>query len=235
MLRWCHMLVDHPLISRRVFFPRPSNLEPTCTVEVGETRLACYSFRRHPQAGMILHFHGNGELAAEYAADSAQFFLCLGINVCFAEYRGYGASTGTPGLGAMLGDGCPEVKKGCRESWSDVLPQLCCREAGEVRDVRCGDNSWESKCQCLGRENHVAIQCSISGCLLTRISRLRPQICGTPDGRCIKGKIFEPSSVHVQQRQSRVALNPIQFSSNFVIRNFRKDDSATGLQQVDNP
>jgi pimeloyl-ACP methyl ester carboxylesterase len=54
---------------------------------------------------MILHFHGNGELAAEYAADSAEFFLCLGINVCFAEYRGYGASTGTPSLGAMFGDG----------------------------------------------------------------------------------------------------------------------------------
>lgn len=99
------MLVDHPLISRRVFFPRPSNLKPTCPVEVGETLLACYAFRRHPQAGMILHFHGNGELAAEYATDSAEFFLCLGINVSFAEYRGYGASTGTPSLGAMLGDG----------------------------------------------------------------------------------------------------------------------------------
>jgi pimeloyl-ACP methyl ester carboxylesterase len=99
------MLVDHPLISRRVFFPRPSNLEPTCPVEVGEAHLACYAFRRHPQGAMILHFHGNGELAAEYAAGSAEFFLCLGINVCFAEYRGYGASTGTPSLGAMLGDG----------------------------------------------------------------------------------------------------------------------------------
>jgi len=99
------MLVDHPLISRRVFFPRPSNLEPTCRVEVGDAHLACYAFRRHPQAVMILHFHGNGELAAEYAADSAEFFLCLSINVCFAKYRGYGASTGTPGLGTMLGDG----------------------------------------------------------------------------------------------------------------------------------
>ncbi len=65
------MLVDHPLISRRVFFPRQSNLKPTCPVEVGEARLACYAFRRHPQAAMLLHFHGNGELAAEYAADSA--------------------------------------------------------------------------------------------------------------------------------------------------------------------
>jgi pimeloyl-ACP methyl ester carboxylesterase len=99
------MLVDHPLISHRVFFPRPTTLEPTCPVEVGAARLACYAFRRHPRAGTVLHFHGNGELAAEYAAGSAEFFLCLGVNVCFAEYRGYGGSTGTPGLGAMLGDG----------------------------------------------------------------------------------------------------------------------------------
>jgi pimeloyl-ACP methyl ester carboxylesterase len=99
------MLVDHPLISQRVFFPRPSDLEPTCPVDVDSARLACYAFRRHPQGAMLLYFHGNGELAAEYATDFAEFFLCLGINVCFAEYRGYGASTGTPGLGAMLGDG----------------------------------------------------------------------------------------------------------------------------------
>src|SRR5438045_1942146 len=99
------MLVDNPLISRRVFYPRPSELEPTCTVDVGDARLGCYVFRRHPEAGTLLHFHGNGELAAEYAAEYAEFFLGLGVNVCFAEYRGYGASTGQPGLGAMLGDG----------------------------------------------------------------------------------------------------------------------------------
>ena len=99
------MLVDHPLISHRVFSPRPTNLEPTCRVDVEGAHLGCYSFRRHSQAGTVLYFHGNGELAAEYATGSAEFFLCLGVNVCFAEYRGYGASTGTPTLGAMLGDG----------------------------------------------------------------------------------------------------------------------------------
>jgi pimeloyl-ACP methyl ester carboxylesterase len=104
------MLVDHPLISHRMFFPRPSDLAPTCSVVVEGARLACYAFHRHPQGATVLHFHGNGELAAEYAADSAQLFLCLGVNVCFAEYRGYGASTGTPGLGAMLGDGERIVK-----------------------------------------------------------------------------------------------------------------------------
>ncbi|HEX8203707.1 MAG TPA: alpha/beta hydrolase, partial [Isosphaeraceae bacterium] len=55
--------------------------------------------------GLLLHFHGNGELAAEYAADDVELFRRMGVNVCFAEYRGYGASTGEPALGAMLGDG----------------------------------------------------------------------------------------------------------------------------------
>jgi pimeloyl-ACP methyl ester carboxylesterase len=99
------MLLDHPLISRRVFFPRPSDLQPTLPVDVAEARLGCFVFRRYPGAGTVLHFHGNGELAADYAADSAEFFLALRVNVCFAEYRGYGASTGRPALGALLGDG----------------------------------------------------------------------------------------------------------------------------------
>ena len=99
------MLIDHAAITRRLFFPRASDLEPTLWVDVGEARLACYLFRRHRASGTLLHFHGNGELAADYATGDAELFLSMGVNVCFTEYRGYGASTGTPGLGAMLGDG----------------------------------------------------------------------------------------------------------------------------------
>jgi pimeloyl-ACP methyl ester carboxylesterase len=53
----------------------------------------------------MLHFHGNGETAADCAEDCAELFLKMGVNACFAEYRGYGSSTGEPGLGAMLPDG----------------------------------------------------------------------------------------------------------------------------------
>jgi hypothetical protein len=63
--------------------------------------------------------------------------------------------------------------------------------------------------QCLGCEDHVAIECQVGGCLLTRISRLSPQIRRETHGRCGEGKIFESDSVHIQQHQSSVALNPI--------------------------
>jgi alpha-beta hydrolase superfamily lysophospholipase len=99
------MIVDDLLRNQKVFYPRRSAEEPTLLVEVPGAQLACFYHQRYPAAGVLLHFHGNGELAAEYARDHAEWFWSMGVNVCFAEYRGYGASTGSPALGAMLGDG----------------------------------------------------------------------------------------------------------------------------------
>ena len=53
----------------------------------------------------MIHFHGNGELAAESDRHFGPLFTTAGVNVCFIEYRGYGASGGEPALAAMLGDG----------------------------------------------------------------------------------------------------------------------------------
>lgn len=99
------MIVDHPQVSQKVFYPRTSDAEPTLVVDVPGARLGCFYCQRYPDAGVLLYFHGNGELAADYADSYAEIFLAMGVNVCFAEYRGYGASTGTPALGAMLPDG----------------------------------------------------------------------------------------------------------------------------------
>lgn len=98
-------LLDHPSVSARAFYPRRTHLEPNLVVDVGDAALACHLHRLHPRAGMVIHFHGNGELAAEYSADHADLFVDLGLNVCFAEYRGYGRSSGRPALAAMRGDG----------------------------------------------------------------------------------------------------------------------------------
>jgi pimeloyl-ACP methyl ester carboxylesterase len=99
------MRLDRPDVSEQVFYPRRTTLEPPLFVDVDGARLACYIHHHHPEAGMVLHFHGNGELASEYSAGYASLFLGLGVNVCFAEYRGYGLSTGRPALLAMLPDG----------------------------------------------------------------------------------------------------------------------------------
>lgn len=100
------MILDHPLVSQRIFSPRPADLNPDLVVDVGSgIQLACHVRHGHPQSGIVIHFHGNGELASEYTRRHAGLFLDMGVSVCFVEYRGYGRSTGTPALAAMRGDG----------------------------------------------------------------------------------------------------------------------------------
>jgi pimeloyl-ACP methyl ester carboxylesterase len=99
------MILDDPTMSQRIFHPRRTGVKPNLVVDVGGAQLGCYRYEPCPGAGTVLHFHGNGELAAEYASNYPDVFQQLGTNVCFAEYRGYGMSTGQPALLAMLGDG----------------------------------------------------------------------------------------------------------------------------------
>lgn len=98
------MLLDHPLISERYFFPRWQMATDPFWVECDGARLACYRYSPYPQAGTLLHFHGNGDTAADYVGEIAEAVLGCGVNVCFAEYRGYGAATGRPALVALLDD-----------------------------------------------------------------------------------------------------------------------------------
>lgn len=52
---------------------------------------------------MILYFHGNGEIASDY--DSiAPLYNSLGITLFVVDYRGYGASDGSPTATALLAD-----------------------------------------------------------------------------------------------------------------------------------
>ncbi len=101
------MILDHPIISQRYFFPRSSPLQDATPVDCGEATLACYRLDRHVDAPTVVHFHGNGEIVADYLPDFAEALLDLGVNVFFAEYRGYGGSTGEPALAAMLADIVP--------------------------------------------------------------------------------------------------------------------------------
>ena len=66
--------------------------------------MACYHHVVRPDAKTLVYFHGNGEVVADCVATLAQPFAALGFNSFFAEYRGYGLSSGVPALGAMLDD-----------------------------------------------------------------------------------------------------------------------------------
>jgi pimeloyl-ACP methyl ester carboxylesterase len=98
-------VLDHPLVSSRYFFPRPDAPADVVWFEVDGAKLACAAHRPHGgDAPLVVHFHGNGEVVADYVPDVADAFAAAGLDTLFVEYRGYGASTGSPSLVGMLGD-----------------------------------------------------------------------------------------------------------------------------------
>lgn len=94
---------DHPVITERYFFPRDDAPASPRMVEVEGASLACAHLAQgHPRT--LLHFHGNGEVVADYVPGLPEILSTMGLNSFFAEFRGYGGSTGVPRLGQMLDD-----------------------------------------------------------------------------------------------------------------------------------
>jgi len=97
-------LLDAAILSDRLFFPlRAPPPEPTLVDASGVT-LTCWRRAPHPDGPTLVHFHGNGEVVADYLPEWADAWHAVGFNVFLAEYRGYGGSGGTPALVAMLDD-----------------------------------------------------------------------------------------------------------------------------------
>ncbi len=95
---------DHAVVSARYFFPRPDDCPCALEVAVEGAVLACRGRVLDPARRTVVFFHGNGEVIGDYVPDFEDILLGLGVNVVFAEYRGYGRSTGTPRMAAMLDD-----------------------------------------------------------------------------------------------------------------------------------
>jgi len=110
------MLLDHPIISERYFFPRMNSpaADYRLDVEVDGATLAC-AWYDHGHRKTIVHFHGNGEVVADWESELAPLVDGIGANIFFAEYRGYGASSGTPLLGTMLDDVLPIARAAGRD------------------------------------------------------------------------------------------------------------------------
>ena len=101
--------LDRPEVTRLLFHPRPEHgpgggpgrpvmipVEPG--VEVG----GCF-YIADASAPAILFFHGNGEIVADYA-ELGPLYNRMGINFLPVDYRGYGRSTGSPTVTAMMRD-----------------------------------------------------------------------------------------------------------------------------------
>ncbi len=97
-------LLNHSALTGSYFFPRQETPKEIFWVETATDRLACAYHQVDGAERTLVHYHGNGEVVADYEPYMAEIFAGFGLNTLFVEYRGYGASTGEPALAALLDD-----------------------------------------------------------------------------------------------------------------------------------
>jgi uncharacterized protein len=103
--------LDRPEILRALFHPRAEYggaARPPGAVDVlvpvdEDTVVGGRFHMTHPSGPNILFFHGNGEIAADYD-EMGPLYNRLGLNFLAVDYRGYGRSTGSPTITAMMRD-----------------------------------------------------------------------------------------------------------------------------------
>ena len=101
---------------------------------------------RREARGVILYFHGNGEVADDYV-DLAPQFHWLGFHLMIVDYRGYGwSSPSTPLMSHLLSDVEPLLLNNAFDSALDkagvpkdtvILRAAYCLAARWARIVRC--------------------------------------------------------------------------------------------------
>jgi pimeloyl-ACP methyl ester carboxylesterase len=102
------MHIDDPAVSRVVFHPRKEGwgyaprgirTETQCRdAMIGGYLHVCKS-----GDALMLFFHGNGEIAADYDV-LADLYTDCGVSFWVVDYRGYGRSTGMPSFSQMFTD-----------------------------------------------------------------------------------------------------------------------------------
>ena len=120
-----YKVLDHPSLLDFIFYPRRDDYkEPDSStmqdfdlsVEQGIT-ISCSFYFSDSKAANFLFFHGNGELASEYA-DVGAIFNQIGINLFVADFRGYGRSGGRPTVSGMIKDSHP-IFRGFKQALAD--------------------------------------------------------------------------------------------------------------------
>lgn len=102
-------ILNHPNILQVLFHPRgdygtirPDTHVVTVKVDKGVT-LGGRLYPAEPDSPLILYYHGNGEIAADYD-DLSVLYTQPGISLLVMDYRGYGTSSGTPTAKSLLTD-----------------------------------------------------------------------------------------------------------------------------------
>jgi len=100
--------LDKPAILTRLFHPRPDFGESRSGEDVNipvadGVHVGARFHRAGRDAPTLLFFHGNGEIVADYD-ELAPYINQLGAHFLPVDYRGYGRSSGTPTVSAMMQD-----------------------------------------------------------------------------------------------------------------------------------
>jgi fermentation-respiration switch protein FrsA (DUF1100 family) len=104
-------LLDRPEILMGLFHPRPeyrsiAGAANTTDVSIpmeSNVRVSARFHMKEKSAPNILFFHGNGEIAGDYD-ELGPIYNRMGMNFLVVDYRGYGASTGSPTVSTMMLD-----------------------------------------------------------------------------------------------------------------------------------
>ena len=104
-----YSFLDQPFLLQFIFYPRkdftpcPGNAFDL-SIAVGDSAsISCRFYTGHREWPWILFFHGNGEVVSDYD-EVSPFYHQKKTNLVVADYRGYGASTGTPTLTHLAQD-----------------------------------------------------------------------------------------------------------------------------------
>ena len=103
--------LDRPEVLSAIFHPRadwrayPTNQQPKDHLipVAGDVVIGARFHMETATAPNILFFHGNGEIVADYD-ELGLIFNRMSINFLAVDYRGYGVSTGSPTITAMMRD-----------------------------------------------------------------------------------------------------------------------------------
>ena len=114
--------LDQPFLLQFIFYPRkdftpcPKNAFDLSVAVGDNVSISCRFYTGHREWPWILYFHGNGEVVSDYD-EISPFYHQRKMNLVVADYRGYGASSGTPTLTGLVQD-APLIFHGVREELS---------------------------------------------------------------------------------------------------------------------
>ncbi len=106
-------IFDRPEFNRALFFarrdksPKPPGSKDLFVDVADGAKLHVRIHERPATEALILLFHGNGEVVADYDELADVYEQRAGASLAVVDFRGYGQSTGTPTLRASIGDAAP--------------------------------------------------------------------------------------------------------------------------------